>query len=49
MQLARNSKKASIALSNALDQLLSTVLETKEGFNLEQALREVIDGAHSVH
>jgi adenosylhomocysteine nucleosidase len=49
MQLARNSKKASIALSAALDQLLSSALENREGFNLAQALRELIAGAPSVH
>jgi adenosylhomocysteine nucleosidase len=45
MQLARNSKKASLELSATLEQLLNSV----SGKDLGQALSELIAGARPVH
>jgi adenosylhomocysteine nucleosidase len=47
MELARNSKKASIALSAALDQFLSAA--SRNDFDLEHALRELNAGAQAIH
>jgi adenosylhomocysteine nucleosidase len=49
MQLARNSKKASVGLSAALEQLLNSVSAKEAGSDLGQALSEFITGARPVH